>query len=251
MKVAVMMAAYNAERHIESCLASLLRQRNDAQLDIIVVNDGSTDGTQAIVSRLAADAPEIRLINTPNQGITRTRNVLLDALSLDTDLVTTMDSDDVSPPGRFARETRFFADDPALEMHYGFLLVFRGQGDDPLAPDFEGNTAQVRTIHLGAMLARLSLMQKTGRFDESFIQAEDTDYLFRALETSPKLKVSDDISYYYRRHETNISSDPSVVRREFARALAKAAKRRRSGNVATVPPNFFDHRLQTDRMEWY
>lgn len=251
MKIAVMMAAYNAERHIESALASLLRQRSDAALDIIVVNDGSTDGTGQIVRRLAQQAPEIRLIETANQGITRTRNVLLDALADDTDLVTTLDSDDISPPGRFAREVAPFRDDPALEMLYGFMLVFRGQGDDPMAGDFDGRTATLRSIHLGAMLARLSLIRKVGRFDERFIQAEDTDFLFRTLETSPRLLLSDEVSYCYRRHDTNISADPAIVRREFARALAAAARRRREGNVSAIPENFFDHRLVNGRMDWY
>jgi glycosyltransferase involved in cell wall biosynthesis len=240
VKVAVMMAAHNAERHVEAALASLLRQRDAAQLDIIVVNDGSTDGTAGILRRLAAEAPEIRLIETPNQGIVRTRNRLLDALAPDTDLVTTLDSDDISPPGRFVREIAPFVSDPALQMHYGSMLVFRGAGDDPLAPDFAGKTSRVRGIHLGALLARLSLMQKVGRFDERFVQAEDTDFLFRAAETRPAMLLSDEISYYYRRHETNISSDPAVVRHEFSRALHAAARRRRIDKVPGVPPKFFD-----------
>ena len=81
MKIAVMMAAYNAERYIEDAFASLLRQRSAANLDIVVVNDGSTDGTPLIVKRIAAEAPQVRLIETPNQGVTRTRNVLLAAIA--------------------------------------------------------------------------------------------------------------------------------------------------------------------------
>ncbi|MEO6396382.1 MAG: glycosyltransferase family A protein [Devosia sp.] len=251
MKIAVMVAAYNAERHIEAALGSLLSQRADAELDIIVVNDGSTDATPEIVKRLAEAAPEIRLIETPNQGITRTRNVMLDAIAPDTDLVTTLDSDDLSPPGRFAREQAPFAADPTLEMSYGYMLVFRGEGDDPVSPDFDGKTARVRGIHLGAMLARTALMRRTGRFDESFVQAEDTDFLFRLLESDPKLLLRDETSYYYRRHDNNISRDPSIVRREFARALMASSRRRRAGLAKGIPPNFFDHDDQAIRGDWY
>jgi glycosyltransferase involved in cell wall biosynthesis len=251
VKVAVMMAAYNAERHIEATLNSLLRQRDAAQLDIIIVNDGSTDGTAAIIRRLSAEAPEIRLIETPNQGITRTRNVLLDAIAPGTDLITTMDSDDISPPGRFAGEIKVFESDPTIEMLYGYMLVFRGAGDDPLAPEFTGRTAQLRTIHLGAMLARPSLYERTGRFDERFVQAEDTDYIFRMIESGPKTHLWPGVSYYYRRHETNISSDRTIIRREFARAVAASAHRRRRGAYKAVPPDFFDHSLLTDGTDWF
>lgn len=251
MKVAVMMAAYNAERYIEAALGSLLRQRNDALLDIIVVNDGSTDGTGAIVRRLASEAPEIRLIEQANQGITRTRNILLDAIAPNTDLVTTNDSDDLSPPGRFARDIKLLEADPAAQLAYGYMFVFRGEGDDPMSPDFVGRTAKVRGIHLGAMLARQSFLKTVGRFDEKFIQAEDTDYLFRALETQPKIALVDDVSYIYRRHETNISADPRIVRREFARALLAATRRRQIQKVPGVPANFFDHGPMADDNSWY
>lgn len=58
MKLAVVMAAYNSAPHIGDALASLLRQRDAVDLDIIVVNDGSTDGTGDIVHRVAANSPK-------------------------------------------------------------------------------------------------------------------------------------------------------------------------------------------------
>ncbi|RYE11369.1 MAG: glycosyltransferase family 2 protein [Hyphomicrobiales bacterium] len=251
MKVAVMMAAYNAAATLDYSLGSLLRQRGDAKLDIIVVNDGSTDGTGDVVRRIAAEAPEIRLIETPNQGITRTRNMLLDALAPDTDLVTTLDSDDLSPAGRFARDIRWFAEDPDLDMHYGYMQVFRGAIGDDLAPVASALTARVRGIHLGTLLARLPLVQRIGKFDDAFAQAEDTDYIFRALELSPNVKLVDDLCYFYRRHNGNISRDTATARRDFARATLMSIRRRRATNAPGVPAGFFDGSETLGGIDWW
>lgn len=250
MKIAVMMAAHNAARHIEDALASLLRQRDAARLDIIVVNDGSTDGTGEIVRRIAAEAPEVRLIETPNQGIARTRNVLLDALAPDTDLVTSLDSDDLSPSGRFARDVKHFVDDTDLEFHYGFARMFRDVGPDRLSPDPAGRFADIRGVQLGAALLRYSLSRRIGRFDETLVQAEDSDFLFRTLELQPRMTLSGDICVYYRRHDRNTTRDLLTARKDFAKVLIRYTRRRRAGGAA-IPAGFFDGGAALEGIDWW
>lgn len=239
MKVAVMMPAYNAAPHIESALASLLQQRDDADLDIIVVDDGSTDGTGDVVRRLAAEAPQIRLIETPNGGVAKARNVALSAIMTDTDLVTSLDADDLSPRGRFARDVGLFERDPALEVIYGTMIAFRGQIAD-LAPRDDVSSVRIRGVQLGLMLMRADLMRRVGPFDTAFGQAEDIDYIMRTAELGPKMLLSDEISYYYRRHAGNISADGRESRRWLAFAALKSAKRRRADPSLAFPRGFFD-----------
>ncbi|MBK6741670.1 MAG: glycosyltransferase [Hydrogenophilales bacterium] len=69
-QVSVIMPARNGERYIESALRSLLRERA-LGLDIIVVDDASTDGTAAIVRCIAASNPGVRLLDGPGQGSRR------------------------------------------------------------------------------------------------------------------------------------------------------------------------------------
>ena len=245
VKVAVMMPAYNAAQYIEDALASLLRQRDAAHFDIIVVNDGSTDGTGDIVRRLAAQAPEIRLIETANQRISRARNVALDALADDTDLVTTLDADDLSPAGRFARDIAHFARDPQLELHYGFMTAFRGAVED-FAPAPGTRSATSRGVHLGLMLARLSLVRRVGPFDVSCVQAEDLDYIMRMTELGPRMLLGDDVCYYYRRHPSNISGDGREGRKWLAHAMLKSAHRRRKNPALVTPKGLFDAGSFTD-----
>lgn len=235
-----MMAAYNAAPFIEDAIASLLRQRDAAAFDIIVVNDGSTDGTGDIVSRLADQTSEIRLIETPNQGVTRTRNVLIDAIAGDTDFVTLLDSDDLSPAGRFARDLSRFAADPSLELSFGDSLLFRKVGPDRLTPDFSSLTIRVRGVQMGAGLYRTDLIRRTGRYDESLRQGEDLDYMLRLFEQQPRYVVTDDVNYFYRRHASNMTSDVSETQRGVARAIMLAARRKKALGLPPLPRGVFD-----------
>src|SRR5690606_9764728 len=96
--------AYNREAFIATAIRSLQRQRADADIDIVVVDDGSTDATAKIVARLAEEDPALRLIRQPRSGVARARNTGLDNIHADAELVSFLDSDDACAAGRFGRE---------------------------------------------------------------------------------------------------------------------------------------------------
>lgn len=250
MKVAVMMAAYNAERYLQPALDSLLRQRTAVDLRIVVVDDGSTDATPEILRRNAEATGALTIVTTPNRGLVATRNLGLASLPDDADLVTWLDSDDLSPDGRLARDVACFVREPALQMHYGYMRAFRGDLADPSAIATTCPYADVRSIHLGTMLARRELIESLGGFDPAFKQAEDTDFILRLIERQPRLKLVDDVTYCYRRHDSNITLDTAQSRRDFARALMASARRRKSG-APPVPPGFFDGKNMLEGIDWY
>jgi glycosyltransferase involved in cell wall biosynthesis len=251
MKVAVIMPAYNAEKFITDALNSLLRQRDDANLDIIVVNDGSTDGTAEILRTISAQAPELRVIEQANAGIARTRNVALAALTPDTDLVTFLDADDMSPAGRFKRDVPAFEADPALEMHYSSIRAFRG--DTPGYIDLPEGTlfADARAVQLGGLLARTDFIRRVGTFDDQFTIGDDTDFIFRAFGLQPKLILSDDVSVYYRRHGTNITRDTATTSKDFSRAAVMATVRFRKGQMAAPPAGVFNAKEKFESLTWW
>lgn len=90
-KISIIVPAYNVEKYIEQCLRSLMNQTYK-NLEIIVVNDGSKDGTGEIIERLAKEDERIIFINQENKGVAETRNVALQKVS--SDFVMFVDSDD-------------------------------------------------------------------------------------------------------------------------------------------------------------
>jgi len=247
-KVAVLIAAYNAAPYVEDAIGSVLRQADAAAFDIVVVDDGSTDGTADRVRAMAA--PQVRLKTQQNQGVTKTRNVLLSMLSPDTDFVTILDADDLSPRGRFARALQYFEEDPALDLVFSESLLFNGTGPDRLEPDPAQPTMRVRGVQMGAGLYRYALVRNTGPYDERFHQAEDLDFMIRMLEQGPKYLVTDDIAYFYRRHRGNMTRDHGTLQRDVARAMFMAAKRKALGKPG-FPRGFFDLKDYPKHPEWF
>lgn len=99
--VTAVVPAHNAERTIDETLWSVRRQTY-ANLEILVVDDGSRDATAAIVERHAAADPRVRLLRQPNGGVARARNAGI-AASLG-ELVAPVDADDLWAPTKIARQ---------------------------------------------------------------------------------------------------------------------------------------------------
>ncbi len=99
--VNVIVPAHNAEATIRRCLHSILRQQWRGEVEVVVVDDGSTDGTAAVVEDLARGAPRpVRLVRQDNAGAGRARN--RGAEEARAPLVTFLDADDIWLPGLLA-----------------------------------------------------------------------------------------------------------------------------------------------------
>ena len=72
MEVSVVIPVYNKEEYVEQCLRSVLAQQFDG-FEVIAVDDGSTDGSGAVCDRLAASDARLRVVHTPNGGVTAAR----------------------------------------------------------------------------------------------------------------------------------------------------------------------------------
>ncbi|CDX15575.1 Glycosyl transferase family 2 [Mesorhizobium plurifarium] len=228
MRLSVIMPVHNRETYVRAALRSLLRQRDAADLDIIVIDDGSTDGSAQAVRAMMEDAPCIRLFQQENMGVTRARNSGLSRLEPGTELVSFLDSDDISPAGRFAADLDLFRRDPSLELTYSRMMLVDRIDDETLEPTPDSNSITVRGIHLSSAIFSRRLVERIGGFDEDFVQAEDTDFLLRGFEIGPRYVLPDTLALYYRRHAGNMTRQEDVQAREFLRAIYKSMKRRRA-----------------------
>ena len=89
--ISVIVPVYNTEKYLEKCLCSIVRQSYN-NIEIIVVNDGSTDGSLTILERFAVMDSRVKVISTENSGLSAARNTGIDAAS--GDWVMFVDSDD-------------------------------------------------------------------------------------------------------------------------------------------------------------
>lgn len=72
-KVSVIVPVYNNEKYVETCIRSICQQTYQ-NLEILVINDGSTDGSRQILERMAEKDKRIRLIHQENAGVSAARN---------------------------------------------------------------------------------------------------------------------------------------------------------------------------------
>lgn len=228
MKLSVIMPVYNRERYIVSALRSLLRQRDAADLDIIVIDDGSTDGSAEAVRAMMSETSCIRLFQQSNLGISNARNTGLRQLLPETRFVSFLDSDDISLAGRFKADLACFATDPGLDLTYSLIMLVDGVDDETLEPAAGYRSRTVRGISLSAGIFSRNLVDRIGSFDEAFRQSEDTDYLLRIFESGPRFMLPDTVAVYYRRHLGNATSELGVAVREHLRAIHKSMRRRKA-----------------------
>lgn len=244
------MAVRDQAPFVGQALNSVLRQRDAAELDVIVADDGSTDGTGNVVERLAESNPEIRLVTIAKSGIAPARNRCLGELAADTDFVTFLDADDLSPDGHYARALARFARRPELDLVYGTTRWFKQLDEERLEPKRGRPWIDVRVVQLAAGVYRAAMVARVGTFDEDFAQAEDMDFVLRMLETVPNYEIMKEIAVYYRRHAGNTTHDQPELRRGFARALLKSAKRRRHLGDFAYPSELFDSSNVAGLYDW-
>ena len=249
MSVSVIMPAFNADRFIEFALRSLLQERNAVALDIIVIDDGSTDGTRAIVSSVGRDFPEIRLLQNTRKGIAAARNTGLDHIRDDCAFVTFLDADDLSYPGRIVRQRARLIDDPKIDVLYGTMEMFHVLDAATQAPAAGHPTKVIRGPYLQSAMYRPHVISKVGHFDERFRQGDDTDYVLRVIEQQFNLVLDDGVATFYRRHDSNVTLNTVEVHREFMMASLKSAARRRLRGQGAIPPIFYELFLRRDQIE--
>lgn len=125
--VSVIVPAFNAQRTIDKTLLSV-RQQTHRNLDIVVVDDGSTDETYRIASGQSLLDDRIRIIRQPNKGVAAARNRgIAEARA---DFVATIDADDVWRPSKIARQVKLLDElGPKVKLVYAWSAHIDGDGN--------------------------------------------------------------------------------------------------------------------------
>lgn len=199
-KISVVIPIYNVENYLEQCLRSVMRQ-SLRDIEIICVNDGSRDGSQAILERLQAEDPRIRIIVKENGGVSSARNAGIRAAT--GEYVHMLDSDDYIKPGMYevlyGHAVRNQLD--LVKSNLGFI-------DDvypvkrPILPKAEVFTfadcpASAQFITISSALYARKLLERVEPFPEGIIY-EDRPFNWETLIEARRIGHVDEVFYMYR-----------------------------------------------------
>ncbi len=231
--VSAIIPVLNGERFLAAAVASIRRQRYP-RIEVIVVDDGSTDGTVAVANSLGEG---VRCVSQTNAGPPAARNRGLDLAC--GDLIAFLDADDLWSEDKLEVQARRLLADPELDVVMGTTQLF-------LQPP-EGNDAATLgepagppalLLSLGSALFRRNVFDRVGRFDTSQRMDDDVDWFLRAIEAGARVLPLGNVVQYYRRHDRNITKAREADRRFYLLALKKSLDRRRSapGGAASAMP---------------
>ncbi|GAB2718987.1 glycosyltransferase family 2 protein [Kitasatospora kifunensis] len=213
--VSVVIAAYNAELTLGPALASALAQL-PPPAQVIVVDDGSKDGTAAV----AASFPGVEVIEQRNQGPSAARNCGLRAATQP--WVAFLDADDLWLPGKLARQLAIAHRRPEAVLLAGDWVrtpsaLSRPDGN-AMAPETETvlhyrDLLVLNRFQTSTVLVRTEVLTACGGFDPALDGAEDWDLWLRCARLGPAVKLDVPL-VVYRDEPTGYSKDlPRLYRR--------------------------------------
>jgi glycosyltransferase involved in cell wall biosynthesis len=224
--VSVVIPVHNGERFLGEALRSVQEQGYPA-LEVLVVDDGSTDGSAAV----AAAFPEpVRYLRQSRAGPAAARNRGIETAR--GEVVALLDADDVWPAGALRARVDHLLAHPEAEIVQGLVQQLRARQD---APGFEPWGEPYQYVNLGSAVYRRAVFERVGPFDESLWENEDNDFFLRAWEHRVVKHVLDQVALLYRRHNGNMSPDDQhfslvrVFKKHLDRVRARGAPRPRRG----------------------
>lgn len=222
-KISVIIPAYNAEHTIDRAVGSLLVQDID-EIEIIIVDDGSTDETFAVCEELAESDMRVRIVRKKNGGVSSARNAGLEVAH--GEYVMFLDADDVLQPNALGKMYAKGLDLVAggFEKVVGSSVTYtcvpsasgEFSGDSALCSFFDAVIARKHCYLLNSScfkLYRRSLLQELGlRFDENLDYGEDKIFVMTFLCHVQRVKIVRSVVYSYIIREGSLSSDESSDR---------------------------------------
>lgn len=222
--VSVVIPAHNCASYLGEAIESVLCQ--DSQpMEIIVVDDGSTDGSGVIAD---AFGPPVVCIRQENQGEPGARNRAL--ASIHSAYFASLDGDDVMPPGALTAQWTMLTAHPDAWAVSGAMRYFRADHtaralnariySPPLVPKIVSTT-----------LFRAAILERVGFFDTSIPIGSDLDWLKRIYEAGIEFICHDSLVLEVRRHNHNMTRHAGAVHAAFFNCIRSSLNRRKEKRI--------------------
>ena len=208
-RISCLLPVYNGEEFLVEAVRSILNQ-SYANFELVIVDDGSSDGSPQILSTLAAEDGRVRLVRRPNGGIVAALNTGLAVCR--GEYVARMDADDIALPDRFQFQLDYLDAHPECVLVGGVAQSLRSDGSfggrttggRHLRTDLTAFPPKIAVSMHPLITVRREALLAVGGYRSTFPHAEDYD-LFIRLSKLGGIDNPDKELLIYRRHEGAIS----------------------------------------------
>jgi glycosyltransferase involved in cell wall biosynthesis len=231
--VSVIIPAYNCAQFLPDAVRCIQKQEHRA-LEIVIVDDGSTDDTAAVARSFGE---KVICISQANGGPAKARNTGLEAAR--GEIISFLDADDLWPDGSLAILLSHLAEEPSIDVVLGqtqAMVLKEATADAPAHFELFGEPWHCPLVGCGAY--RRSILDTVGFFDTTLAQSEDLDWFLRMRERGvPTMRIND-VTLMYRLHEANLTHGAGPEARNMLLAIKRSLDRRRSesGGVRSLEP---------------
>jgi len=219
--VSVIIPAYNAEKHIRETIESVIAQ-NYTKIEIIVVDDGSTDNTAEIIKSF----PKINYIFQENQGHGMAKHV--GTLHATGELLAFLDADDLWVNHKTQIQVEYLQNNPDLGFVVCQYTQFLDEGTTK--PDWLRSEldAPCSAFIPSGLLVRRTVIEDIGGFDPKYKRGNDSDWFFRAKDRKIPMTVIPEVLFKRRIHNENLSHKPIEMYAELRRVIKSSINRQKS-----------------------
>lgn len=214
--VSAVIPVHNGERFLRAAIDSALGQ--SVPTEVIVVNDGSTDGSAAII---ASYGERIRSVHQEQRGLGGARNSGIRAARCD--WVGFLDADDLWMADKTKRQLAAAVVRPEVSIVFGHCVEFAEPGEQ-----WSARTEPFPARSACAMLARRALFDRVGKFRETREVGEFIEWYSRAQHAGAKELVLDDVVFHRRVHANNMTRVATDKQEQYL-AVVRAHLARRRG----------------------
>ena len=220
--VSVIIPVYNGAKLIADALRSVHGQTCPPK-EVIVVDDGSTDGTEAIVRRFSTTT----FLQQPRQGAAEARNAGA-RLATGTYLAF-LDADDLWPETRLAAQVQTLRDTPDLDFVSGSMVQFKLGPDGQIVPLSPPTPSRLPSV----LLIRSEAFWKVGAFSSEWEVGETIEWWSRAMDAGLRGLALPEVALFRRVHAHNLGKTTTAPTQSYLKMLHSVVKRRRDSSEST------------------
>jgi glycosyltransferase involved in cell wall biosynthesis len=223
MKVSALCAVFNCERYITEAIDSIRAQTVPVH-EIVVVDDGSTDGTAEVVLR---HAPDARLIRISHAGISSARQTAIDAAG--GDLLAFIDADDIWSPDKTERQVALLRQRPDADVVYGRMRNFISPDLTPEeAGHLQVNFEPMSGLGASAVMFRRPVFERAPYHSADWQVGEFIDWCMRARAAGVVMLEHEEVVALRRIHRANSTRNRRQHFHEYLRIVKNALDRKRA-----------------------